>query len=89
MRLFNYEIRKVPDLKASILETAEENAKAGLIKARLELRHHTFLLEQLPLLETDEAERERRLTKEAIERDKKSINNWETQLKAINYERDI
>lgn len=89
MRIFNIEIRKVPDQKASILDQAEENARAGLIKAKLELRHHTLLLEQMSTREkSEEADRERRLLKEAIERDEKSITNWETQLKAINYERN-
>lgn len=96
MRLFNYEVRKVPDFKEAILEKAETNAKSGLIQAQLELRHHELLLEQCglrmsPELEPkahDELEREIRLTEEAIERDKKSINNWETQLRAINYERN-
>ena len=98
MRAFNYEftIHKVtPDgeMKDAILSKAETNAKAGLVQAKLELRHHELLLEQcgLRLPATEEAktelEREIRLTTEAVERDKKTINNWETQLRAIEYER--
>lgn len=97
MKLFNYEIKRItPDseIKNAILNKAEQNAKAGLVTAHLELRHHQYLLEQLeyklpPTEEEKEAlERETRLTKEAIERDERSINNWLTQLKAINHERD-
>lgn len=92
MKIFNYQIRRVtPDseLKNAILDKAETNAKQGVIQAKLELRHHTLLAKQLAKKEqTEDVERELRLTKEAIERDKKSINNWETQLRAIRYERD-
>lgn len=95
MRIFNYEIRKVPkDIKEAFLDKKEQNAKLGLIEAKLELTHHTFLLEQLEQKlapneeEKESLEREIRLTKEAIERDRKSINNWETQLRAINHERN-
>jgi len=96
MKLFNYELRKVtPDgeIKNAILDKAEQNAKAGRITAHLELTHHTFLLEgletSLPPTEEkkEELEREIRLTKEAIERDLKSITNWKTQLRAIEHER--
>lgn len=93
MRAFNYEctIHKVvsdEEMKSAILDKAESNAKAGLIQAKLELRHHELLLEQSGLKDrTEDVEREIRLTTEAIERDKKSINNWETQLRAIAYER--
>ncbi len=93
MRAFNYEftIRKVvsdEEMKSVILDKAESNAKAGLIQAKLELRHHELLLEQSVLKDrTEDVEREIRLTTEAIERDKKSINNWETQIRAIAYER--
>lgn len=96
MRIFNYEIHKVnheSSIKDAILNKAEQNATAGLVQANLELRLHNLLLEQLniklPVNEEKkvELEREIRLTKEAIERDEKSINNWQTQLRAINYER--
>lgn len=96
MKLFNYEIKRItPDseIKDAILDKAEQNAKSGLITAKLELRHHTFLLEgleaSLPPTEEkkEEVEREIRLTKEAIERDNKSITNWRTQLRAIEHER--
>jgi len=90
MRIFNYEIRKVlpedAEIKHGILEQAEQNAKAGLVHAQLELRHHTILLEEAPSLGRTEAEIKG--YQDAVERDKKSINNWETQIKAINYERD-
>ena len=88
MRLFNYEIHRiVPDeeIKRGILDKAEQNAKTGLITARLELRHHSFLLEQAT--EQNRTEAEIKGLTEAIERDKKSINNWETQLRAIHHER--
>lgn len=97
MRIFNYEIRKInpeSELKEAILNKAEANAKSGVIQANLEYRLHSLLLEQLELKlppseeKKEELEREIRLTKEAIERDLKSINNWETQLTAINYERN-
>lgn len=96
MRIFNYEfkiIKATIDIKSAILDKAEANATAGTVQARLELRHHEFLLEQLenklpPSAEEKETlEREIKLIKEAIDRDKKSINNWETQIKAIEYER--
>jgi hypothetical protein len=98
MRAFNYEltIHKIvtdEEQKCAILDRAEANAKAGVIQARLELRHHELLLEQCKVRlapteeEQKELERETRLTEEAVERDKKSINNWETQLNAIEYER--
>lgn len=92
MKILNYEIRKVtPDseIKNAILDKAEQNAKAGVISASLELRHHDFLLDQFADadLDSEEVQREIRLTKEAIERDEKTINNWKTQLRAINYER--
>lgn len=96
MKLFNYEIKRItPDseIKDAILNKAEQNAKVGLITANLELTHHTFLLEglesSLPPTEEkkEEVEREIRLTKEAIERDNKSITNWGTRLKAIQHER--
>ncbi len=85
--------KKKFDLRESIYAKAETNAESGLIQAKLELRHHTLLLEQLkekvpPNEEEKETlEREIKLTKEAIERDKKTINNWETQLTAIAHER--
>lgn len=99
MRAFNYEftIHRVAsdgEIKSAILDKAETNAKAGLVQAQLELRHHELLLEQLRVKlapteeEQKELERDIRLTEEAIGRDKKSINNWETQLRAITYERN-
>lgn len=90
MKLFNYEIRKVlptdQELKYGILEQAEQNAKRGLIQAELELTHHQMLLEQAPELNRTEAEIEG--YKSAIDRDQKSINNWQTQLRAIHHERN-
>lgn len=94
MKIFNYELRKIPDLKNGILDKAEANAKTGLIQANLELTLHTLLLERLEIKlapnqeEQEKLERSIKLTKEAIERDKDSINNWETQLTAIKYERN-
>lgn len=104
MKLFNYKISvtkiehdafsKYSEIKKAILDSAEENARSGLVKARLELCHHTLLLEQLEIKlpateeEKKELEREIQLTKDAIKRDEKSITNWETQIKAINYERN-
>ena len=89
MRVFNIEIRKVlPDdeeIKHTILENVEQNAKEGLIHAQLELRHHSILLEEAP--ELGRTEFEIKGYEDAIERDKKAINNFNTQLKAINYER--
>lgn len=73
-------------LKRAILDKAEQNAKIGLIQAKLELRHHTFLLEQAT--EHNRTEAEITGYTEAIERDKKSIHNWESQLRAINHERN-
>lgn len=100
MRAFNYEFtihKATPygELKDAILSKAETNAKAGLVQAKLELRHHELLLEQCGLRMSpeldpkvhEELDREIRLTTEAVERDKKTINNWETQLRAIEYER--
>jgi hypothetical protein len=90
MRVFNIEIRKVlPDdeeIKHTILENVEQNAKEGLIHAQLELRHHSILLEEAPGL--GRTEFEIKGYEDAIERDKKAINNFNTQLKAINYERN-
>jgi hypothetical protein len=92
MRAFGYEIRRVEeDLKSVILNKIEANAKAGLIQARVELRHHKLLLEQcqVKLVPNDEElKKEIRLNEEAVERDIKSINNWETQIRAIKYERN-
>lgn len=97
MKIFNYEITKIkpePSIKKVILDKAEVNAESGVIQAKLELRQHTLLLEQIEVIPSEEegkeseSEREYRLTKEAVERDKRSINNWETQLRAINYERN-
>lgn len=88
MKIFNYEIRKIlptdQQRKLDILEQVENNAKAGLIHANLELTHHTLLLEQAPSL--NRTEQEIKGYTDAIERDKKTINNFETQLRAINYE---
>jgi hypothetical protein len=90
MKIFNYELRKVlpqdAQIKRDILEKAEQNAKAGLIHAQIELRHHQILLEEAPKLNRTEAEIKG--YQDAVERDKKSINNWATQLRAINYERN-
>lgn len=90
MRLFNFEIRKVlpefEEIKHDILEKVEQNAKAGLIHARLELRHHTFLLDEAPQRQRTEAEIKG--YKDAIERDEKAIDNFNNQLRAIYYERN-
>ena len=98
MKIFNYTIQKVTqdsEIKNAILTKAEQNAKAGVIQAKLELTLHTLLLNQLKETSYEKTdtetehptERDIRLTQEAIERDTKSINNWETQLKAIQHER--
>lgn len=90
MKIFNYEITKIlpPDqeLKRDLLLKAEQNAKRGLVQAKLELRHHTLLLDQAEANKRTEAEIKG--YKDAIERDEKSINNWQTQLTAINYEQN-
>lgn len=89
MRILNYEITKLntdEGIKRAILNKAEQNAKAGLVSAKLELRHHTLLLESAT--ENNRTEAEITGYTDAIERDKKSINNWENQLRAINYERN-
>lgn len=96
MKLFNYELKKIEpfNMKKSMLDKAQLNAETGVIQSKLELRHHTLLLEQLKIKlpkneqEAITLEAELKLTEEAIERDKKSINNWETQLKAIQHERN-
>jgi hypothetical protein len=90
MKIFNIEIRKVlpadQEMKRGYLEKAEQNAKLGLIQANLELTHHELLLEQAPKLNRTEAEIKG--YEDAIERDHKTINNFQTQLKAISYERN-
>lgn len=90
MKIFNIEFRKVlptdQEIKRDILEKVEQNAKAGLVHANLELRHHQLLLEQAS--EMNRTEAEIKGYTDAIERDKKTINNFETQLRAINYERN-
>lgn len=91
MKLFNYEIKKIEpfDMKKAMLDKAQLNAETGVIQSKLELAHHSLLLEQLKAQEPiEDTEREIKLTEEAIERDKKTINNWETQLKAIQHERN-
>lgn len=89
MRAFGYEIRKLPpsddEMKQIFLDNAEQNAQRGLIQAQLELTHHTILLKEAPDLHR--MEEEIKGYQDAIERDKKSINNWNTQLKAIKHER--
>jgi hypothetical protein len=91
MKIFNYEIRKAlpedQEIKHGILEKVEQNAKAGLVHARLELRHHLFLLEEAPQRQRTEAEIKG--YKDAIERDEKTIDNFNNQLRAIEYERKI
>lgn len=79
-------------MKKSMLDKAQINAESGVIQSKLDHTLHILLLGQLykkqPKSEQEALtlEREIELTEEAVERDKKSINNWETQLKAINYE---
>lgn len=89
MKIFTYEIRAVQDneaeIKRQVLDGAENNALRGLVQAKLELTHHKLLLEQAP--ELNRTEQEIKGYEEAIERDKKSINNWENQLRAIKHER--
>jgi hypothetical protein len=89
MKIFNIEFRKVlptdQELKRDILEKVEQNAKAGLVHARLELRHHSFLLDEAPKRNRTEAEIKG--YKDAIERDEKTIDNFNNQLRAIEYER--
>ena len=98
MKIFNIEIRKAlpkhEEIKRAFLERTEQNARLGLVEAQLELRHHSLLLGELEAKgftkEDDKehpVEREIRLLEEAIERDHKSINNWQNQLTAIQYER--
>lgn len=91
MKIFNIEIRKVlpqaEEIKHKLLEAAKENALRGLAQANLELTHHSLLLEQAPELGRTEAEIKGYT--EAIERDKKTINNWETQIRAIQHEQNI
>jgi hypothetical protein len=89
MKLFGYEIRKVlperEEIKKDYLDGAEYNAIRGIIQGELELKHHTILLEEAPDL--NRTEQEIKGYKEAIERDNKTINNWQSQLRAIEYER--
>jgi hypothetical protein len=89
MKIFNYEIRRVlpedQEIKHDILDKVEQNAKAGLVHARLELRHHLFLLDDAP--QRNRTEAEIKGYKDAIERDEKTIDNFNNQLKAIDYER--
>lgn len=88
MKFLQYEIRKVlpkeDEIKKKFLEHAYDNATKGLIQAQLELTHHTLLLKQAPKLKRTKEEKQG--YKDAIERDKKSINNWQTQLTAIQAE---
>ena len=97
MKIFNYRITRIgteQSIKDELYDAKEHNAITGLIGAKLELTLHSLLLKQIEVIppEGDEKEsetqREARLTEEAIERDKRSIKNWETQLRAINYERN-
>ena len=89
MKIFNYEIRRVlpedQEIKRDILDKVEQNAKAGLVHARLELRHHSFLLDEAP--QRNRTEAEIKGYKDAIERDEKAIDNFNNQLRAIEYER--
>jgi hypothetical protein len=89
MKIFNIEIRKVlpelEEIRFKHLEAVEKNAIRGLVQAKLELRHHELLLKQAPDLNRTEAEIKG--YEDAVERDKKTINNFQTQLKAIAYER--
>ena len=89
MKIFNYEIRRVlpedQEIKRDILDKVEQNAKAGLVHARLELRHHSFLLDEAP--QRNRTEAEIKGYKDAIERDEKTIDNFNNQLRAIEYER--
>lgn len=90
MKIFNIEIRKYPkpadELKELHLNKLEYNAITGLTQAKLDLRIHTLLLEQSETVKRTKAEIKGYT--DAIERDHKTINNFETQLKAINYERN-
>lgn len=90
MRFLNIEVRKVlPDaqeIAMAFYNKAEGNAYAGLTQANVDLRLHTLLLEQAS--EQNRTEAEIKGYTEAIERDKKAINNFETQLRAIEYERN-
>jgi len=89
MKIFNIEIRKAlpteQELKRDILEKVEQNAKAGLVHARLEFRHHLFLLDEAP--QRNRTEAEIKGYRDAIERDEKTIDNFNNQLRAIEYER--
>jgi len=88
MKMFGYEIRKVlpkeQEIRKQTYDGAMENALRGMCLAELELRHHQFLLDQAPTVGRTEAEVKGYT--EAIERDKKSINNWATQIRAIKHE---
>lgn len=88
MKIFGYEIREVPlteqEIREQVYAGALDNALRGMCLAELELRHHQFLLDQAPTVGRNESEVKGYI--EAIERDKKSINNWATQIRAIKYE---
>lgn len=90
MRIFNYEIKKISptlleDIRKQVLDKVELNAKNGLVTAELELRVHRQLLQDAEQVGRTEAEIKG--YQEAIERDQKSINFWENQLKAVSKER--
>lgn len=90
MTILGYEVRKLPPseqrFKEIILDNLERNAKKGLLEAQIELKHHELLLSQAPTL--NRTEDEIKGYEEAIKRDHKAINNWSTQLTAIEYERN-
>jgi hypothetical protein len=90
MKIFNIEIRRYPtppeELKELHLNKLEYNAITGLVQAKLDLKIHTLLLEQSK--EVKRTKEEIKGYTDAIERDKKTINNFETQLIAIQYERN-
>ena len=72
------------ELRKSVYEGAMDNAQKGLCLAQLELRHHMLLL--FSASDAGRTEAEIKGYNDAIERDKKAINNWETQIRAIKYE---
>lgn len=86
MKIFNYEVRRIPNVEAELLQSIETNAKKGLLTAKIELRHHTLLLEQAE--DNNRTEAEIKGYKDAIERDHKTINNWATQIRAIQHARE-
>jgi hypothetical protein len=89
MKIFNFEIKRVEDKEQVIkhlhLDKLEANALMGLTQARVDLSLHKLLLQQSEKVKRTKAEIKGYT--DAIERDEKTINNFETQLIAIQHER--